>query len=119
MASMGAGVAGSYLGYMLQRAFVGKAEGERKLKRTHTRVARRMRDEMQSQQGALVAQVLAHGSGTPEQRVASWVNRDDPGLRFTLSMFGDMRNQRSMDYPTVSVALRRLAQLAAAGAPRV
>jgi predicted unusual protein kinase regulating ubiquinone biosynthesis (AarF/ABC1/UbiB family) len=51
MASMGAGVAGSYLGYMLQRAFVGKAEGERKLKRTHTRVARRMRDEMLSLRG--------------------------------------------------------------------
>ena len=51
MASMGAGVAGSYLGYVLQRAFVSKAEGERKLKRTHTRVARRMRDEMQSLRG--------------------------------------------------------------------
>ena len=48
----------------------------------------------------------------------AWVNREDPGLRFTLSMFGDMRNQRSMDYPTVSVALRRLSQLAAAGAAR-
>ena len=43
MASMGAGVAGSYLGYILQRAFVGKAEGERKLKSTHTRAARKMR----------------------------------------------------------------------------
>ncbi|HJU91459.1 MAG TPA: AarF/ABC1/UbiB kinase family protein [Pyrinomonadaceae bacterium] len=51
MASMGAGVAGSYLGYILQRAFVGKAEGERKLKSTHTRAARRMRDEMQSLRG--------------------------------------------------------------------
>jgi predicted unusual protein kinase regulating ubiquinone biosynthesis (AarF/ABC1/UbiB family) len=51
MASMGAGAAGSYLSYILQRAFIGKAEGERKLKSTHTRVARRIRDEMQSLRG--------------------------------------------------------------------
>ena len=51
MASIGAGAAGSYLSYILQRAFVGKSEGERKLKSTHTRVARRMRDEMQSLRG--------------------------------------------------------------------
>ena len=75
-----------------------------------------MRDELQGQQGALVAQVLAQGSGSPEERVAAWLNRDDSGLRFTQSMFADMRNQRSMDFPTISVAVRRLAQLAAAGA---
>jgi len=40
MASMGAGIAGSYLGYALQRAFLGKAEGEARLKSTHTRAAR-------------------------------------------------------------------------------
>jgi glutamate dehydrogenase len=75
-----------------------------------------MRDELQAQQSALVAQVLAQGSGTPEERVAAWMGRDDSGLRFTQTMFADMRNQRSMDYPTVSVAVRRLAQLAAVGA---
>jgi glutamate dehydrogenase len=31
-------------------------------------------------------------------------------------MLADMRNQVAMDYPTVSVAVRRLAQLAQAGA---
>jgi predicted unusual protein kinase regulating ubiquinone biosynthesis (AarF/ABC1/UbiB family) len=51
MASIGAGAAGSYLSYILQRAFVGSAKGEQKLKNTHTRVARRMRDEMQSLRG--------------------------------------------------------------------
>jgi glutamate dehydrogenase len=71
---------------------------------------------LQGQQSVLVAQVLAQGKGTPEQRVASWMGRDDSGLRFTQSMFADMRNQRGMDFPTVSVAVRRLAQLAAAGA---
>jgi glutamate dehydrogenase len=43
------------------------------------------------------------------------LGRDDNALRFTLNMFADMRTQLAMDYPTVSVAVRRLAQLAAAG----
>jgi glutamate dehydrogenase len=83
--------------------------------RWHAHARGVMRDELQAQQSALVAQVLAQGEGTAEQRVAKWIARDDPSLRFTLSMFNDMRNQRGMDYPTVSVAVRRLAQIAAAG----
>lgn len=51
MASMGAGIAGSYLGYMLQRAFLGQERGAAKLKSTHTKAARRMRDEMQELRG--------------------------------------------------------------------
>jgi glutamate dehydrogenase len=99
-----------HLKWLLQKIDELPVEG-----RWHAHARGVMRDEMQAQQGALVAQVLAQGSGTPEQRIAGWVGRDDPALRFTLSMFGDMRNQRSMDYPTMSVALRRLAQLVAAG----
>lgn len=65
MASMGAGVAGSYLGYILQRAFVGKAEGERKLQRTHTRAARKMRDGMLALRGPAMklGQTLSLQSG--------------------------------------------------------
>jgi glutamate dehydrogenase len=100
-----------HLKWLLQKIDELPVEG-----RWHAHARGVMRDEMQAQQGALVAQVLAQGGGTPEQRVATWMTRDDAALRFTLSMFSDMRNQRSMDYPTVSVALRRLAQLAAAGA---
>ena len=48
--------------------------------------------------------------------VAQWLGRDDAALRFTLGMLADMRNQVQMDYPTVSVAVRRLAQLVQAGA---
>jgi predicted unusual protein kinase regulating ubiquinone biosynthesis (AarF/ABC1/UbiB family) len=51
MASMGAGIAGSYLGYMLQRAFLGSERGATKLKSTHTKAARRMKDEMQALRG--------------------------------------------------------------------
>src|SRR2546422_9273353 len=51
MASMGAGIAGSYVGYLLQRVFLGEAKGRIKLKSTHTRAARRMADEMQALRG--------------------------------------------------------------------
>src|SRR5213078_1525214 len=51
MASMGADIAGSYVGYLLQRAFLGEAKGKIKLKSTHTRAARRMADEMQALRG--------------------------------------------------------------------
>src|SRR5437588_22277 len=51
MASMGAGIAGSYAGYLLQRAFLGEAKSRIKLKSTHTRAARKMADEMQALRG--------------------------------------------------------------------
>jgi glutamate dehydrogenase len=75
------------------------------------------RDELFAQQRVLTAQVLAKaGKGDGKTLVATWVQRDDSALKFTLSMFADMRSQVTMDYPTVSVAVRRLAQLAQAGA---
>lgn len=51
MASMGASVAGNYLGYVLQSAFAGKTGRAEKLKKTHTRVARKVRNEMLSLRG--------------------------------------------------------------------
>jgi glutamate dehydrogenase len=84
--------------------------------RWHAHARGVLRDELQTQQSALVAQVLKSGEGSPAERVAQWLQRDDSGLRFTQSMIGDMRNQKVMDYPTVSVAVRRIAQLVAAGA---
>jgi glutamate dehydrogenase len=83
--------------------------------RWHALARGSMRDEMQQQQGALVLQVLAHGKGDVGKRLQAWLERDDAALKFTLGMFADMRNQLAMDYPTVSVAVRRLAQLASAG----
>src|SRR2546426_2858212 len=51
MASMGAGIAGSYFGYLLQRVFLGEAEGRIKLKSTHVRAARKMAEGMQGWRG--------------------------------------------------------------------
>ncbi len=70
-----------------------------------------LRDELQAQQSALVAQLLVDDATSIDRRVAAWVERDDPALRFTLQMFSEIRAQRTADYPTVSVAVRRLAQL--------
>ena len=89
MASMGAGMAGSYLGYILQRAFIGKAEGERKLKTTHKRAARRMRDEMQSLRGPAMklGQTLSLQTGIlPEETLAELaaLQMEAPGMHPSL-----------------------------------
>ena len=86
--------------------------------RWHAQARGVLRDELQSQQRALTGIVLANArpGAKPETVVAEWLARDDAALKYTLSMFADMRNLRGMDYPTLSVAVRRLAQIIAAGA---
>jgi glutamate dehydrogenase len=84
--------------------------------RWHAHARGVLRDELRAQQCALVGQVLAACPKTPPaRRVPEWLERDDPALRFTQAMLADLRSQKSLDYPTVSVAVRRLAQMAAAG----
>ena len=76
MANMGMGVAGSYLGYALQRAFLDQTTARTKLKATHTRAARRMADEMQSLRGAAMklGQTLSLQTGTlPDETLAELV----------------------------------------------
>nr|WP_246109195.1 NAD-glutamate dehydrogenase domain-containing protein [Vulcaniibacterium gelatinicum] len=83
--------------------------------RWHAHARGVLRDELAAQQRALVGQVLAlPGKGDAAERVERWLHRDDPALRFTQAMFNELRSQVSLDYPTVSVAVRRLAQMAAA-----
>jgi glutamate dehydrogenase len=85
--------------------------------RWHAQARGVLRDELQSQQRALVSQVLAGAHNGAAQAVAEWLARDDASLKYTLNMFQDMRNLRHMDYPTLSVAVRRLAHVvASAGA---
>jgi glutamate dehydrogenase len=82
--------------------------------RWHAHARGVLRDELRGQQRALVGQVLANGGKLPvADRVGRWLDRDDPALRFTQAMFTDLRTQKALDYPTVSVAVRRLAQMAA------
>ena len=85
--------------------------------RWHAQARGVLRDELQAQQRALVGQVLAgaDAGASPQALVEAWLGRDDATLRYTMAMFADMRNLRGLDYPTLSVAVRRLAQVVAAG----
>jgi predicted unusual protein kinase regulating ubiquinone biosynthesis (AarF/ABC1/UbiB family) len=89
VASMGAGIAGSYIGYLLQRAFLGEAQSKTKLKSTHTRAARRMRDELQSLRGPAmkIGQTLSLQMGTlPEEALAelATLQMEAPGMHPSL-----------------------------------
>jgi glutamate dehydrogenase len=74
-----------------------------------------LRDELGTQQRALVKQVLAVPGASADAKVRAWLDRADPSLRFTLSMLNELAAQKSLDYPTASVAVQRLSQLAARG----
>jgi glutamate dehydrogenase len=85
--------------------------------RWHAHARGALRDELYAQHRALTAQVLERGgAGRGAELVETWLNRDDPTLRYTLSMFAEMRSQVVTDYPIVSVAVRRLVQLVQTGA---
>src|SRR6266446_1940952 len=89
VASMGAGIAGSYIGYLLQRAFLGEAQSKTKLKSTHTRAARRMRDELQSLRGPAmkIGQTLSLQMGTlPEETLTelATLQMEAPGMHPSL-----------------------------------
>ncbi|MHC9085210.1 NAD-glutamate dehydrogenase [Luteimonas sp. RIT-PG2_3] len=70
-----------------------------------------LRDELSTQLRALVNQVIDMPGSTPEAKVKAWLERDDPALRFTLSMLNELAAQKTLDYPTASVAVQRLSQL--------
>ncbi len=86
--------------------------------RWHAQARGALRDELQQQQSVLVGQVLnsVPAGKAAAEAVGAWLSRDDQTLRYTLAMFADMRNLRGMDYATLLVAVRRLGQIAAAGA---
>ena len=74
-----------------------------------------LRDDLAAQLCELTRQVLAMPGDDADAKVQAWLRRDDPHLRFTLSMLDELAAQKTLDYPTVSVAVQRLAQLASRG----
>ena len=72
-----------------------------------------LRDELAAHQRVLAGQVQGMKGNDANAKVAAWMARDDSALRFTLAMLGELAEQKSLDYPTVSVAVQRLGQLAA------
>ena len=86
---MGASVAGSYLGYVLQSAFAGKTKREQQLKTTHSRVARKVRDEMLLLRGPAMklGQTLSLQTGIlPEETLAelATLQMQAPGMHPSL-----------------------------------
>ncbi|MBX3693524.1 MAG: NAD-glutamate dehydrogenase [Dokdonella sp.] len=79
--------------------------------RWHAHARGSLRDELNERQRALTLQVLDSGSLSGHERVSAWLERDDPALKHTLGMLAEMRSQVVVDYPIVSVAVRRLSQL--------
>ena len=71
-----------------------------------------LRDELAHHQRVLVDQVLSMPGDSADAKVKAWVDRDDQSLRFTLSMLQELAAQKTLDYPTASVAVQRLSQLA-------
>ena len=89
MASMGAGIAGSYLGYAVQRAFLGETKSRAKLKSTHKRAAQRMRNEMQTLRGTAMklGQTLSLQTGVlPDEALAelATLQMQAPGMHPSL-----------------------------------
>ena len=74
-----------------------------------------LRDELATQMRKLTEQALAMPGKDAEAKVSAWLGRDDSTLRFTLAMLNELATQKTLDYPTVSVAVQRLAQLASRG----
>ena len=66
--------------------------------------------------GSMREAVIDTGAITANVRhLRALVGRDDATLRFTLSMLAELAAQKSLDYPTASVAVQRLSQLASRG----
>ena len=74
-----------------------------------------LRDELATQMRKLTEQALAMPGKDAAAKVSAWLERDDATLRFTLAMLNELATQKTLDYPTVSVAVQRLAQLASRG----
>jgi glutamate dehydrogenase len=74
-----------------------------------------LRDELAAQQRVLVQQVLAMPGANADAKVQHWLGRDEASLRFTLAMLSELAAQKTLDYPTASVAVQRLSQLASRG----
>ncbi|MBD9368196.1 NAD-glutamate dehydrogenase [Xanthomonas sp. XNM01] len=74
-----------------------------------------LRDELSAHQRVLAGQAIAQPAGDADAKVQQWLNREDASLRFTLGMLAELSAQKTLDYPTLSVAVQKLGQLAAHG----
>ena len=89
MASLGMGVAGSYVGYLLQRSFLGEDTRKARLADAHTKAAKRMRLEMEALRGPAMklGQTLSlHAGVLPDETLMELaaLQREAPGMHPSL-----------------------------------
>jgi aarF domain-containing kinase len=90
LAGLTAGVTGSYLGYLMQRVFLGEEQRERRRRATHARAGRRIRDELVRLRGPAMklGQALSlHTGELPEEMVAelTTLQMQAPGMHPSLA----------------------------------
>jgi len=76
----------------------------------HAQARANLRDELFTQHHRLVEKIL-HAAGNERDPVATWIDRNRNYVQRSIDMMHDMRNSSEMDYATISVAIRSLAQL--------
>ena len=90
LAGLTAGVTGSYVGYMVQRLFLGEEQREKKRKSLHAHTGRRIRDELMTLRGPAMkfGQALSlHTDILPEEILAelSKLQMEAPGMHASLA----------------------------------
>ena len=75
-----------------------------------------LRDDLYSAHAALVRDVLmVTGPGTPEERLADWVNRNGPAVRSATQTLSEIWETERFTLATLSVAVRAIRTLVATG----
>jgi len=76
----------------------------------HAQARANLRDELFTQHNHLVERILQAAGDEPDP-VAAWIDANRSCVQRPMDMMHDMRNHAEMDYATVAVAVRSLAQL--------
>jgi glutamate dehydrogenase len=76
----------------------------------HARARANLRDELLTQQNLLVERVL-QSTGQEDDAVAAWMGDNEQNVRQVVDMMQNMKKHADMDYATMAVAVRSLAQL--------
>jgi glutamate dehydrogenase len=76
----------------------------------HAQARANLRDELFTQHNHLVERIL-QATGSERDPVAAWIDANRGCVQRPMDMMHDMRNHAEMDYATIAVAVRSLAQL--------
>ena len=76
----------------------------------HAQARANLRDELFTQHNHLVERIL-QAAGDDRDPVAAWIDANRSCVQRPMDMMNDMRNHADMDYATIAVAVRSLAQL--------